>query len=63
MKVCVYGAGAVGGHTAALLHQAGAEVSVVARGAHLGATLQLENIYKGFDLTKAGESIRFVVVF
>ena len=37
MKICVYGAGAIGGHLAARLHRAGAEVSVVARGAHLAA--------------------------
>ncbi len=37
MKVCVYGAGAIGGHLAARLAQGGAEVSVVARGAQLAA--------------------------
>ncbi len=37
MKICVYGAGAIGGHLAARLHRAGAEVSVIARGAHLAA--------------------------
>jgi 2-dehydropantoate 2-reductase len=37
MKICVYGAGAVGGHFAAQLAAAGHEVSVVARGAHLEA--------------------------
>lgn len=38
MKVCIYGAGAVGGLVAARLASAGvAEVSVVARGAHLAA--------------------------
>jgi 2-dehydropantoate 2-reductase len=38
MKVCVFGAGAVGGHLAARLANAGhAEVSVVARGAQLDA--------------------------
>jgi 2-dehydropantoate 2-reductase len=37
MKICIYGAGAIGGHLAARLHRAGAEVSVVARGAHLTA--------------------------
>ncbi len=37
MKICVYGAGAVGGHLAAQLAAAGHEVSVVARGAHLEA--------------------------
>lgn len=37
MKVCVFGAGAIGGHVAARLHRGGAEVSVVARGAQLAA--------------------------
>ena len=37
MKICIYGAGAIGGHLAARLHKAGAEVSVIARGAHLAA--------------------------
>jgi len=37
MKICIYGAGAVGGLLAGRLAQAGHEVSVVARGAHLTA--------------------------
>ena len=37
MKVCIYGAGAIGGYMGALMHRAGAEVSFVARGAHLEA--------------------------
>ena len=37
MKVCVYGAGAVGGHIAARLDRGGAQVAVVARGAYLAA--------------------------
>ena len=37
MKVCVYGAGAVGGHFAAQLAATGHEVAVVTRGAHLAA--------------------------
>jgi len=37
MKVCIYGAGAVGGHLAARLADGGAEVSIIARGAHLAA--------------------------
>ncbi len=37
MKICVFGAGAVGGHVAAKLAASGHEVSVVARGAHLAA--------------------------
>jgi 2-dehydropantoate 2-reductase len=37
MRICIFGAGAVGGHLAARLAAAGHEVSVVARGAHLEA--------------------------
>lgn len=37
MRVCIYGAGAVGGHLAVRLALAGHDVSVVARGAHLEA--------------------------
>jgi len=37
MKLCVFGAGAVGGHIAAKLAAAGNDVSVIARGAHLQA--------------------------
>jgi 2-dehydropantoate 2-reductase len=37
MKVCVIGAGAIGGLLAAKLARAGEEVSVIARGAHLAA--------------------------
>jgi 2-dehydropantoate 2-reductase len=37
VRICVYGAGAIGGHIAARLARGGAEVSVVVRGAHLAA--------------------------
>ena len=37
MKICVFGAGAIGGYIAAKLAKAGAEVSCVARGPHLAA--------------------------
>src|SRR3954466_7195076 len=37
MKLCVFGAGAVGGHIAAKLAAAGNDVSVIARGVHLEA--------------------------
>ena len=37
MRICVFGAGAIGGNFAARLAAAGNEVSVVARGAHLDA--------------------------
>ncbi len=37
MKICIFGAGAIGGYMGAKLAQAGAEVSLVARGPHLKA--------------------------
>ncbi len=37
MKICIFGAGAIGGYMAAKLAQVGADVSVVARGPHLAA--------------------------
>ena len=37
MKICIYGAGAIGGLMAAWLARSGHEVSVVARGAQLDA--------------------------
>ena len=37
MKVCIYGAGAIGGFIGAKLAGAGADVSLVARGPHLAA--------------------------
>ena len=37
MKICVYGAGAIGGYMGAQLALAGADVSFVARGPHLAA--------------------------
>src|SRR5258708_23467538 len=37
MKICIYGAGAIGGYLGVQLMRAGADVSLVARGAHLAA--------------------------
>jgi 2-dehydropantoate 2-reductase len=37
MRICVFGAGSVGGYLAGTLSRGGSEVSVVARGAHLAA--------------------------
>ena len=37
MRICIYGAGAIGGLLAVRLAQAGEDVSVIARGAHLAA--------------------------
>jgi len=37
MKICIFGAGAIGGYMGVKLAQAGADVSLVARGPHLAA--------------------------
>ena len=37
MRICVFGAGAIGGYLAIGLAEAGHDISVVARGAHLAA--------------------------
>src|SRR5438128_3449061 len=37
MKICIFGAGAIGGYLGVELARAGADVSLVARGAHLAA--------------------------
>src|SRR5262245_64223329 len=37
MKIAIFGAGAIGSYLGVRLHQAGAEVSLIARGAHLEA--------------------------
>lgn len=40
MKICVYGAGAMGAHIGALLHRNGVDVTLIARGPHLAAMQQ-----------------------
>jgi 2-dehydropantoate 2-reductase len=40
MRVCIVGAGAIGGYVGAKLAQAGAELTLIARGAHLEAILR-----------------------
>ena len=40
MKVCIYGAGAIGAHIGVLLKLAGVDVSLVSRGANLEAIHQ-----------------------
>ena len=37
MKLCVFGAGAIGGQVGAMLARSGVEVSLIARGPHLEA--------------------------
>lgn len=49
MKICIFGAGAIGGYMGAKLAQAGADVSLVARGPHLVA---MKN--KGLTLVEDG---------
>lgn len=53
MKICVFGAGAIGGYLAVELALAGHEVSVVARGAHLEAIKS-----RGLELRIAGQRKR-----
>lgn len=49
MKICIFGAGAIGGYMAAKLVQSGADVSIVARGPHLAAMQD-----KGLTLIEEG---------
>ncbi len=51
MKICIFGAGAIGGYMGAKLAQAGADVSLVARGPHLAAMRD-----KGLTLIEEGEA-------
>ncbi|WP_371225420.1 2-dehydropantoate 2-reductase [Roseovarius sp. 2305UL8-3] len=51
MKICIFGAGAIGGYMGAKLAEAGADVSLVARGPHLEAMRE-----KGLTLIEEGES-------
>ncbi|MEL6313299.1 MAG: 2-dehydropantoate 2-reductase [Pseudomonadota bacterium] len=51
MKICVFGAGAIGGYMGAKLAQAGADVSLVARGPHLAAMKE-----NGLTLIEEGET-------
>jgi 2-dehydropantoate 2-reductase len=53
VRICVFGAGAVGGHLAAKLAAAGHDISVVARGAHLEAMRA-----KGIALLHGEQTIR-----
>jgi 2-dehydropantoate 2-reductase len=52
MKICVYGAGAIGGYMGAKLAQSGADVTLIARGPHLEAMRK-----KGLTLRSEGETI------
>ncbi len=56
MKICVFGAGAIGGYIGCSLSKAGANVSLIARGPHKeaieknGLTLITENMSENFNL-------------
>ncbi|MCG8562043.1 MAG: 2-dehydropantoate 2-reductase [Hyphomicrobiales bacterium] len=52
MKICIYGAGAVGGYLGVMLKRAGADVSLIARGAHLKAMTE-----NGLKLLMEGEEL------
>ncbi len=51
-RVAIYGAGAIGGYIGALLHRAGADVTLIARGAHLAAIRE-----RGLRLDLADETL------
>ena len=53
-RICIFGAGAIGGYVGAALHEAGAEVSLVARGPHLEAIRA-----DGLGLKKDGKVTRY----
>ena len=57
MKICVFGAGAIGGYMGVKLAQAGADVSLVARGPHLAAMQD-----KGLTLLEYGQDPQTVSV-
>ena len=52
MKIAVFGAGAIGGYLAVKLHQAGIDVTVIARGLHLAAMRS-----NGLTLRSEGETV------
>ena len=52
MKICIFGAGAIGGYMGAKLAQSGADVSLVARGPHLEAIKS-----KGLHLIENGKEV------
>lgn len=56
VKICIFGAGAVGSHLAARLAVSGADVSAVARGAHLNAIQ-----HRGIVLRSGNDEIRVAV--
>ena len=61
MKICIYGAGAIGGYVGVLMKLAGADVSLIARGAHLdaikknGLKLQIGGTEKSAKMTATAD--------
>ena len=53
MKICIYGAGAIGGYLGARLSRAGVDVSLIARGPHLRAIQE-----NGLTLREGGGEIK-----
>ncbi|RMH48910.1 MAG: 2-dehydropantoate 2-reductase [Alphaproteobacteria bacterium] len=51
MRICIYGAGAIGGYLGAKLAQSGADVALVARGPHLAAMRE-----RGLTLIEEGQA-------
>jgi len=56
MKIAVFGAGAIGGYLASKLHQAGENVSIVARGDHLAAIRS-----KGLTVKSGGQTFNAAI--
>ena len=60
-KICIFGAGAIGGYLAACLHDAGADVSLIARGPHLkaikenGLKLEINGEMRSFNLNASDD--------
>ena len=52
MRICIYGAGAIGGYIGALLARSGVDVTLIARGPHLAAMRE-----RGLTLRIGGEEI------
>ncbi|HEX7108321.1 MAG TPA: 2-dehydropantoate 2-reductase N-terminal domain-containing protein [Aestuariivirga sp.] len=52
MKICIYGAGAIGGLMGAKLAQAGEDVTLIARGPHLAAIRE-----QGLTVTNSHETL------
>jgi 2-dehydropantoate 2-reductase len=64
-KICIFGAGAIGGYLAACLHDSGADVSLIARGPHLkaikenGLKLEINGEMRSFNLNASDDPADF----